>query len=197
MFIQKIGLICLLWGKRVKIFVTGITEFLGKTFLPKLLEKMPIDDKAFFLVKKEQKLLDKRIMQLVGDHNRVENFKKELIECDYIFHIAVNDVFRDKSDYDSENFVPTKKIVDIVKNRDFIYISTIGTFDKLKKPIGINSIPNPKSAYEKSKLKAEVYKESNIPHTIIRHAWIYGKDIRANSHINKFVEIVYEKKFFN
>lgn len=189
----------------MKIFVTGITGFLGKSFLPKLLEKISTSDQVFLLVRKKQKLSDTRITQLVGDLNNIENFEKELIECDYIYHIAANAVFGDTSDYESENFVPTKKIVDIVKNspnlKNFIYISTIGAFDRDKKdrcvkPIDVNSTPNPRSAYGKSKLKAESYiKESKIRYTIIRPTWIYGKDMRANSHINKFVELVYDKNF--
>jgi hypothetical protein len=51
------------------------------------------------------------------------------MNCHYFFHIAANATFGDKEDYDSINYIPTKDIVDILKQskiiEDFIFISTI------------------------------------------------------------------------
>lgn len=187
----------------MKIFITGITSFLGKSFLPKILNKLSQNDEIFILVRKKIKCDDKRVHQLVGSLQEIEKFEKQLLECEYVYHIAANAVFGSNDNYFEVNFEPTKKMVNILEKstnlKNFIYISTIGAFDRHKSddcsnPIKITSKPSPKSDYGKSKLESEKYlMNSKIPYTIIRPAWIYGKFMRANSHINQFVNLVIEK----
>ncbi len=184
----------------MKVFVTGITSFLGKAFLPRLLDRLNDDDELFVLVRKEISFKDSRIKQLVGNLEEIEKFDKELLDCNYIFHIAANAVFGSDANYFEVNYVPTKKMIDILSKSEkiinFIYISSVGAFDRHKKdncctPLNNQSNPSPKSSYGKSKLASENYiKSSKVPYTIIRPAWIYGKNMRANSHINKFVNFV-------
>lgn len=187
----------------MKVFITGVTSFLGKSFFPKLLTILNTNDEIFILVRKELKIKDNRVKQLVGDLREIENFKKELLDSNYIFHIAANAVFKGDDDYFETNFIPTQKMVDVVKDslnlKNFIYVSSIGAVDRHKSdrcgnPININNTPNPRSNYGKSKLKSERYIiNSRIPYTIIRPSWIYGKDMRSNSHINQFVNMVLNK----
>lgn len=188
----------------MKIFITGITSFLGKAFIPKLLEKLSDQDKIYCLVRKDLDFIDKKVQLLHGILENIEKYDYILKEVDYVFHFAANATFGSNEDYFRVNYQPTKKMVEILKEnkklKNFIYLSSIGAFDRHKsdncrKPINNKNIPSPRSLYGKSKLFAEkCIKESGIPYTIIRPTWIYGKDMRSNSHINKFVSMVVDNK---
>jgi hypothetical protein len=66
--------------------------------------------------------------------------------------------------------------------------------DDCKAPITTASIPYPRSRYGESKLKSELLiRESCLPFTIIRPTWVYGEDMRNNSHINRFVSMVFDR----
>lgn len=187
----------------MKIFVTGITSFLGKSFLPKILNRLSTGDEIFLLVRRKINCEDKRVQQLIGTLQEVDKFEKILLESNYVYHIAANAVFGSNDNYFEVNYEPTKKMVNILEKstnlKNFIYISTIGAFDRHRtdncsNPIKRTSKPSPKSDYGKSKLESEKYIiNSKIPYTIIRPAWIYGKNMRANSHINQFVNLVIER----
>ena len=57
-----------------------------------------------------------------------------------------------------------------------------------------HQIPYPRSRYGESKLKSEtLIRDSGLPFTIIRPTWVYGEDMRTNSHINRFVSMVFER----
>ncbi|MBI5195880.1 MAG: SDR family NAD(P)-dependent oxidoreductase [Nitrospirae bacterium] len=186
----------------MNIFITGATGFIGKNFMEQLYPAMGADDRCFVLVRKKALFDDSRITQLNGSLEEITKFKDEILQCEYFFHIAANPVFGSDINYDKVNYDPTVQIVDLLKKssslRNFIFVSTIGAVDRSKgddcsNPMTVKSSPNPRSLYGESKLKSEKYiKKSGIPHTIIRPTWVYGKNMRADSHINKFVSMVYE-----
>ena len=186
----------------MKYFITGATGFIGKSFMSKLYLALEPDDRCFILVRKEAQFDDNRITRLFGSLEEITKFKDEIQQCDYFFHIAANPSFGSDIDYDSVNYKPTVQIVDILKNskslKKFIFISTIGAVDRRKdddcsKSLTVKSLPNPRSQYGKSKLKSETYiLNSGIPYIIIRPTWVYGKDMRTSSHINKFISMVFE-----
>lgn len=189
----------------MKIFITGITSFLGKFFLPEILRVIDDNSEIIVLLRHDIPIKDNRVRKIVCDLKEFEKYKQELMDCDYVFHIAANASFKSGEDYHSVNFIPTKKMVDILKEnkrlKNLIYISTIGAYDRAKgdnceHPLNESSLPNPRSEYGKSKLLSENYiKSSGLPYTIIRPGWIYGSDMRANSHINVFVKMVIDGKF--
>lgn len=189
----------------MNIFLTGATGFIGKSFLSNLLNVLGTEDRCFVLQRREFQFEDKRVVQLIGSFEEISQFRDDILNCEYFFHLAANPIFGSNLDYDKVNYKPTAQIVDILTNskrlRNFIFTSTIGAVDRAKddnckKPLTRNSPSNPTSSYGKSKLKSEEYiVKSGIPFTIIRPTWVYGKDMRANSHINKFVSMVYQKSF--
>lgn len=193
----------------MNIFVTGASGFIGRAFIKELMPKLSPKDKVFLFVREEieeKNFSDSKIILVKGSLESIEVCQKTILDCEYVFHIAGNPVYGNRFDYDSENFLPTKKIVDILKKSkkiiDFIFISSIGAVDRAKRdlcklPMNNLSIPSPRSKYGLSKLKAEEYiKKSNIPFTIIRPTWVYGKNMRQKSHINMFVSMAYKKSLF-
>jgi len=185
----------------MNIFVTGATGFIGKTFVPCLLSAIKKDDRVYVLLRRRERFEDKRVVELYGSLEGIKKFKDEISSCQHVFHLAANAAFGDDFDYDCTNYEPTVQIVEILKKseclRNFIYISTIGAVDRMpnddcRRPLNASSAPNPRSSYGVSKLKSEKYiKGSGIPFTVIRPTWVYGKDMRVNSHINKFVSMAY------
>lgn len=186
----------------MNIFITGTTGFLGKNLLSHLLAVLKPEDRIFLTIRKEFRYDDKRITPLVGDLSDISRFKEEILSCEYVYHLAANATFGSDFDYDKVNYEPTIRIVDMLKEsshlRNFIFTSTIGAVDREKgdrceTPLTVKSIPSPTSLYGKSKLKAEEYvRKSGIPYTIIRPTWVYGRNMRTNSHINRFVSMVYQ-----
>jgi len=188
------------------IFVTGASGFVGSNFIEELKDRLKDDDKVFLLLRKERHFEDSRFKCVKGNLENIEhiiNFREIILGCEYVFHIAANATFGNKEDYEKTNYKPTQAIVDLLKKsrklKNFIFISTIGAVDRHKKdncklPLNKESVPSPKSKYGESKLKSEVYiQKSNIPYTIIRPTWVYGKNMRQKSHINLFVTMVCQK----
>ena len=190
----------------MNVFITGVTGFIGRNFLSQLLPIVKPNDIIFVLVRKEVQYMDKRITALVGSLDKINNFKNEILHCEYFFHLAANPVYGSNYNYDKVNYEPTVQIVEMMKKskvlKNFIFISSIGAIDRMgedycEKPLTIKSIPNPTSLYGRSKLKSEIYiSNSGIPSTIIRPTWVYGENMRLDSHINKFVTMVYERSIF-
>lgn len=190
----------------MNIFITGATGFIGRSFLSQLLSAMKPEDRIFLLSRKEQGHEDGRIVTLIGNLSDIPKFKNEILSSEYIFHLAANATFGGSCDYDEVNYKPVVKLSDMAREsrclKNLIFTSTIGAVDRGKNdtcqlPLTKNSTPSPTSLYGKSKLKAEEYiKGSGIPYTIIRPTWVYGRDMRTSSHINKFVSMVYQKSPF-
>lgn len=190
----------------MNIFITGATGFIGSVFLKTLLPSLNGTDKVFVLVRSIQQYADKRLVQLVGTLEMMHNFKESILMSDYFFHIAAESRLVGGKNYTKINFESTRAIVDILKGgmhlKKFIYLSSIATISRSKRdicmlPISSISEPHPMTEYGCSKLDAERHiKRSGIPFVIIRPAFVYGKNMRPESHINKFVSMVYHKNPF-
>jgi nucleoside-diphosphate-sugar epimerase len=78
-------------------------------------------------------------------------------------------------------------------NGRFIFLSSIGVYDRKwlsssQSKLSINSATKPRSKYGKSKLLAEkVLTDLNLSNfQILRLPWVYGKEMRPDSHLRKF-----------
>lgn len=188
------------------IFITGVTGFIGNVFLKTLLSRLRSEDKIFVLVRSLQQYTDKRVIQLVGTLETLHNFEKTILISDYFFHIAAEARLDGGRNYTKVNVESTRDIVNILKKgkhlKKVIYISSIAAVcraknDTCRLPISATSEPYPTTEYGRSKLAAEkCILGSGLPFIIIRPAFVYGKNMRTESHINKFVSMVYHKNPF-
>jgi len=186
-------------------FVTGVSGFIGQHFILQLRQEYP-NSRIFSLTRKPSPHLDSLgVVSLVGNLKNVAPFESEISSCDVFIHLGGIAQFTGDFEYFSENTKPVQDFTAIFKKHNktpqFIFISTIGAFDReprdrLKKAIERTSKPNPRSRYGESKLKAEnVLKDSGIPYTIIRPSWVYGRNMRPDSHVCAMVKIFIRKPF--
>lgn len=84
-----------------------------------------------------------------------------------------------------------------------VFMSTIGVYDRpflkhSKEKLRTNSKLSPKSSYGKSKVLAEqAIIKSAMSYHILRLGWIYGKNMRKDSHIRVMFEWQKEKKMIS
>jgi short-subunit dehydrogenase/uncharacterized protein YbjT (DUF2867 family) len=186
----------------MNIFITGASGFVGRRFLSELLSGAAPDWRIRALVRTPPLCADSRVEELPGDLRDIGAYRRELLDSDYVFHLAANATFGSDADYDAVNLHPTGEMIGILKDstrlRNFVFTSTIGAVDRQASddcsgPLTAGSAPGPRSRYGESKLAAErLLRESGLPFTIIRPAWVYGQDMRTGSHVNRFVTMVYD-----
>lgn len=187
-------------------FVTGSSGFIGKVFTKRLVDSLSETDKIYLLVRVppvDSVFINNKIVFLTGQLSEISNFKEQLLESNYVYHLAANATFGNDKGYYEDNVHPVKEVIDILKEssqlKRLIFTSTIGAVDRAKDdridlPLSINSIPSPTSYYGKSKLEAEKnIQSSGIPYVIIRPTWVYGRGMRIKSHINVFANLIYAK----
>jgi uncharacterized protein len=176
-------------------FVTGGTGFIGFELIRELRQTYPTAT-IYGLCRNEKqskKFLPYYVTPVIGDLKNPEGFQESLLKSQWVFHLGANASFSSSVDYTVENFEPTKKLIDILKTSStlqrFIFTSTIGAVDRSKNddcatPLNAQSPCFPSSEYGQSKLACEEYlKESGLPYTIMRPAWVYGAEMRRSSHI--------------
>jgi len=189
----------------MKVFVTGASGFVGRFLVSKLLQRLSSDDQIYILVRHEDSVLneDSRLVKLLGVLEDISTHSEVLVQCSYVYHVGAIARFSGRFDYTAVNYEGTRSIVDILASSDvlenLIFVSTIGAVDRAsgddcRQPIANHSKANPRSAYGKSKQRAEEYiRASDIPFTIVRPTWVYGPSMRSDSHINRFVSMVKSK----
>jgi uncharacterized protein len=187
----------------VNIFVTGASGFIGRVFLRQLLHGVAPDWRVHVLVRTPLNYQDPRVVELLGELQEITAFREELLQSDYVFHLAANATFGNDIDYEAVNYQPTALLVEMLRQSDrlknLVFTSTIGAVDRApeddcKAPLSSTSTPHPRSRYGESKLKSELLiRDSGLPFTIIRPTWVYGEDMRTGSHINRFVSMVFDR----
>ncbi len=187
----------------MNVFVTGATGLLGSSLVEALRGRVGSGDRLQLLTRRDLPaawLADERVVAVRGSLQNLEACAPILAEADFVFHVAANATFGDGADYDADNLVPTQELLALLKGsqrlRNFVFISTIGALDRAPgdhatQPLQTTDAFAPRSAYGKSKMKAEqAVQAGGLPFTIVRPTWIYGRDMRMNSHIAKFVSMV-------
>ena len=183
----------------MKIFITGSTGFIGSHFLAALIEKYGNVAKMLCYVREIPKNRLKSVEYIQGRLEEIAKHEAVLVECDYVFHVAANAGYGNDADYDAVNLEPTRELIGCLKHgriRNFVFLSSIGAVDRVNPdrcagPITVRSRARPRSAYGRSKLKAEeCIRSSGVPFTVIRPAWVYGRGMRTDSHVQAFVTMI-------
>lgn len=185
----------------MNIFVTGASGFIGNSFIKDLLARVGTDDIIYTLVRVPSQCTDKRVKQLPGTLEAIDSYRKEVISSAYFFHIAADPKLNSQNV--NASLETTQKIVSLLLEgkslRKFVYISSIAAVgresnDLCSSPVSTQSRPCPNSKYGRSKLDSEkCIFMSGLPYVILRPSFVYGKFMRDDSHINKFVSLVWGK----
>jgi len=168
------------------VLVTGGSGFIGSRLIEKLINQ---DYEVTAVLRKTSKRdhlpLDKiKIVEIdLTDYQSILDFFT-LNSFDYVIHAAGITKALKKEDYFKYNTQTTKYLIDAIlkvswKPQKFVYISSQaahGTYKKLQRPIQINDIHNPITAYGKSKLLAERYIDEYYrhPYIILEPTSVYG-----------------------
>lgn len=159
------------------VFITGITGFIGQNLSTYLAQNF--DVKGISRTKTSTSL----------DY---ENFFQEKLDYDAIVHLAgkAHDLKKTSNDdeYYEVNYELTKRLYDqfLQSNaKKFFYVSSVkAAADEVEGVLTEEAIPNPITAYGKSKLMAENYILDNLPSTkkvfILRPCMIHGTGNKGN-----------------
>lgn len=164
-------------NRKQHIYITGITGFVGQNLSLYLANEFDIHG-----ISRKKK------------HGRLtyEMFLKDDKSYDAVVHLAGKAHDLKKTSHDSEyyevNFELTKRLYDQFLQSDakkFIYISSVkASADVVVSPLTEEEIPNPITAYGKSKLMAEEYILANLPTSkkvyILRPCMIHGPGNKGN-----------------
>ena len=122
-----------------------------------------------------------------------------------VFHFAAlsNFLHSDLKELENVNVNLTKRLVESLDTQRslVVYSSSIGVYDRglfesSKRPLTLVSSKKPKSLYGKTKLAGELaIISSGISYVILRLAWVYGKEMKATSHLRAFFHWSKESKF--
>lgn len=165
----------------MSILITGVTGFVGKNFTEYLKKNTEFDIKTMDLRGSFEPVLHHDITNVVHLAGKAHDLKKTSISDEY-FQV---------------NYELTKKIYDSFLASDasqFIFMSSVkAAADQLDEELSEVYVPNPKTAYGKSKLKAEQYILSqNLPegksYYILRPCLIHGPGNKGN--LNLLYKIV-------
>ena len=175
-----------------KILITGASGFIGASIVAKALELGYETWAGIRSSSNRDMLQDKRINFINLNYSNTCMLTDELVafankngKFDAIVHVAGITQAIHKEDFDKINFDYTKNFVDALVDADmvpktFVFMSSLGAVgvgDEINyTPMQSDRIPNPNTAYGKSKLLAENYLKDipNFPYVILRPTGVYG-----------------------
>ncbi|MAH03440.1 hypothetical protein CMI39_01495 [Candidatus Pacearchaeota archaeon] len=187
----------------MKIFITGITGFIGLNLLDKLLKKKH-KLKCYIRNSKDKLKLEKKGCKVVvGELTDYNKLVKNLKKIDVVIHlVGVGNVSENSDEayklYQKVNVEGTKTIAQASiesKVKKFIYLSSIAAMGSFCEGImDENDKPNPIIPYEKSKWESElalheISNKSKLKIFILRPTWVIGKGDRKND-IVKLVNMI-------
>lgn len=175
-----------------KVLITGASGFIGSTVVDKALELGYEVWAGIRATSSRRYLRDERIQFIdlhYGDKEKLttqlHRFRDEQDRFDHVIHIAGLTKALHKPDFDRVNYLYTRNLVEALMETDsladsFVLMSSLGamgTGDETDyTPLRADHIPNPNTAYGRSKLKAENYLKSlaDFPWLILRPTGVYG-----------------------
>lgn len=175
-----------------RILITGASGFIGSTIVDKALELGHETWAGIRSGSSLRYLQDERIkfIDLQYDDSRMLTQQlREQVEhvgpFDAVIHVAGLTKARRNEEFDRVNYQYTRNLAEALHATDalsgtFILLSSLSVMgpgdEKGYTPFSVESVPNPNTAYGRSKLKAEqfLFNQKNIPWLIIRPTGVYG-----------------------
>ena len=116
-----------------------------------------------------------------------------------VFHLAANaSVGSGEAGY-RNNVLGMERLLEALRGcapTRVVYASSIGAVDRLPGDrctslLDETAVPHPLTRYGKGKLEGErLVKASGLPFAVVRPTWVYGPDMRADSHVRVFLGMV-------
>ena len=171
-----------------KLFVTGATGFIGSFIVEEALRQ---GYEVWAAIRKSSSLkylTDERIHLLEVNLSDGKVLKKQLesFDFDYVVHAAGVTKCLNSNDFFIVNVDGTRNLVSAIHDngmhiKKFIYVSSLSVFGPVHEQMPYtdimdNDVPQPDTAYGKSKLEAERYLSSlsDFPYVILRPTGVYG-----------------------
>ncbi len=116
-----------------------------------------------------------------------------------VFHLAANASVAGGKAAARSNVRATERLFEALRGcapQRVVYASSIGAVDRMPgdrctEPLDENSPPHPLTRYGASKLEGErLVAASGLPFSIVRPTWVYGPQMRADSHLRVFLGMV-------
>lgn len=177
---------------RANILITGAGGWLGSELTEQLLEKGENVKAINFIYTEKLKQLKEKykdsLTVIIGDICDKELISSEMQGIKTVFHLAakVHSIptnQREEDDFFKVNTIASEEIFkQCMENKveRVIFFSTVSVYKETNEKITLETPKEPLTAYGKSKLKAEqiaekMYKEQQLPVTIIEPVTVYGE----------------------
>ena len=172
----------------MKILITGASGFIGSFIVEEALRRGFETWAAIRKSSSKDYLRDERIHFIELNLNSKEQLVKQLMghDFDYVVHAAGVTKCLNKQDFYRINTEGTKNLVDALMEttrmslKRFVFVSSLSIFGAIKEQLPYEEIretdiPQPNTAYGRSKLEAEQYlATTRVPYIILRPTGVYG-----------------------
>lgn len=187
----------------MKIILTGATGFIGKHLINDLLEE---NHELIIITRKSSTIeLKNNVRWIVGDISDINSIETAFENVDILINLAAE--LRDESLFQKTNVDGVRNLVQLAnkyKLKRVVHLSSVGVVGKQFSfnPISINenTLCQPKSKYEISKLESEqiLFNELNsqVELIILRPTNVYGDFHPRNALLNLFQQIYARKTVY-
>lgn len=160
-----------------KILITGLTGYLGNSFINQFGNKYTFEKFS---------LLNQKIEDI-----KLDNIDA-ILHCAALVHQKVEHSYEKYHDINVEYPLKLAKLAKQNGVKQFVFISTIAVYGEEKEKLDENTICNPITPYGKSKLEAEKellkFSDDSFVVSIIRPPMVYGKNAPGN--IDSLIKLV-------
>ena len=178
--------------------VTGAGGWIGLELVKQLLDdgqKVKALDRSFSVsLNKLKEQYKDRLLVIKGEMTKISDWKDELKDVDYLFHLAAKVHSKPNNKEEEKEFYLinrdcTKELFDIAleyKVGKVIFVSTVAVYGKHGNTvINVNTVRKPETPYAISKNEAEMYglklyENYKFPISIVQPVTVYGGNDRGN-----------------